>query len=246
MRPTLAQRRDDPIRRQVFAQLGHRTHEPLERQRALGDVPIRRSPSRAACRSMRSGVPRKTGIRLKGRRATVPHDVLPRRLHVSIVKRVAGHHEIARGSQAEVSARCSRCCSSGSSSPPSRLSAISRSISSGEWRCRWPLLARAEEARSTNDDVPLSTAMNGRKTDRATTHRQHRGERDFRRILERERLRHEFAEDELYGREAESSTTAAADRRGGGSRPNHGPSARLSVEAQRGLRVRARASGSRP
>ena len=40
------------------------------------------------------------------------------------------------------SARCRRRCSSGSSRPPSRLSAMSSSISSGEWMWRWPAAAR--------------------------------------------------------------------------------------------------------
>ena len=44
-----------------------------------------------------------------------------------------------RAVAAQRRARCRRTRSSGSSSPPSRLSAISSSISSGEWTCRWPV-----------------------------------------------------------------------------------------------------------
>ncbi len=60
-------------------------------------------------------------------------------------------------------ARCSRACSSGSSSPPSLLSAISNSSSSGEWICRCVCVG-APMIRSRNRPLPFSQAMKGRYT----------------------------------------------------------------------------------
>ena len=58
------------------------------------------------------------------------------------------------------SARCSRTCSSGSSSPPSRLSAMSSSISSGEWTWRCPVDA-TPSSRSSSAPLPFSSAIDG-------------------------------------------------------------------------------------
>ena len=63
-------------------------------------------------------------------------------------------------------ARCRRTCSCGSSSPPSRLSAMSSSISSGECTWRWPVVGTRNRL-SSSAPLPLRTtiAQENRRSD---------------------------------------------------------------------------------
>ncbi len=109
-----------------------------------------------------------------------------------------------------LSAWCSLTCSCGSSRPPSRLSAMSSSISSGECTCRCPVfftphqLQQQVAAAVQEVDRPREGAL-------GPLHRDDGPHRRSGRVLQRERLRHELADDHRQGRQDEQDD----DRRGG-------------------------------
>ena len=116
------------------------------------------------------------------------------------------------------SARCRRTCSCGSSRPPSRLSAISSSISSGECTWRWPVDG-TRSRRSSSAPLPLrkrSTSEN-RRSDHCigrTVQIAVRG-----RVLQGERLRHQLADDHREHGQTSRTIAAAVDCAVAGSRP---------------------------
>ena len=98
------------------------------------------------------------------------------------------------------SARCSRRCSSGSSRPPSRLSAISSSSSSGEWTWRWPVWSHAQQPQH-QQAAAVEDADERPVDQQRPLHRHHRGQRHLRRELQRQRLRHQLAEHHVEDRQ---------------------------------------------
>ena len=85
----------------------------------------------------------------------------------------ARHHQLLRLSQVQPQRALQPPCSSGSSSPPSRLSAISSSISSGEWMCRCACVG-APMSRSSEQAAAVQPGDEGAIQPQRRQHRQKR------------------------------------------------------------------------
>ena len=197
MRPPLPQLADHLVHRHAFMDAGDRPQQAGQRL-------VARRRSRASARGPSCEACRRCCRSSRGKPAAVKTGSAATKAMTSAIGVLMSMAEIFRRGTMSCfacrrlsrSARCSRRCSSGSSRPPSRLSAISSSISSGEWmwRCDWdgdPISRSSKQARAVEplDERPVQPQRRH--------HRDQRVERGLGRVLERQRLGHELREDDL-------------------------------------------------